>query len=319
MNGGEILRFLVLIVVGIAGAIALAIWVILQGTHIELYGWPWLWADGWNIGFAVALPVVMLVVAGRAFWVLALAFGMTVTMALVWAWNAENGFLIYLSGVAGPALLWPFGGMVLCGLVLRAGDAIVDVIARRRGEMNRVLQVIKARVTSALVKWSRRVCLGALFGVLPGVLAGAGSGAALSWTLYLTTELWAEFVDSLDGTVFGFTKAEEFGLVAGGLAGAPGGTLGGLLGVWRTDFVGGVLGGFVGGIGAGLPFVGFVFGILAGERFGWFGGGLFGELFSGFLIGGGLLGVVLTLCVLLYRLRDWLTSKLAAMRPPESG
>ena len=314
--GGEIVRFLAWGAVGIVAAAVLVVWVVLQGAGVELHGWTSLWADGWDIGFAVALPVVMLVVWDRAPWVLALTFGMTVVIALTWAWHADNGFLTYLVGVSGPALLWPFGGtvvmLVVFGLALRAGEEIVERMARANLE--------KAQIISALVKLSSRVCLGVLFGVFPGVLAGAGSGGFLSFLLYLTTELWVEFVDSFigqGGTFLGFTKAEEFGFILGGLAGIPGGILGGVLGVWRFNFVGGLLGGFVGGLGLALASVGFVFGAIAGERFGLFSGGWYGGLFSGLLIGGGLLGATLVVYVLLHRLRDRITRKLDAPKKPE--
>ena len=128
VSGGKLGRA----VAGIAGAIALFVWVSLLAAGIVVKGWPWLWADWWNIGFAVALPVALWfpeeIDVG---WVLALVFVATVGTALQWAWMAEDGFLAYLVFTSGPALLWPFGVIVLIAIALRAADAIADGVRYR--------------------------------------------------------------------------------------------------------------------------------------------------------------------------------------------
>ena len=130
MSGGELGRAVARIAGAIALAIALLVWVTLLAVGIEVEGWPWLWADWWNIGFAVALPVALLF-AEAVGWVLTLVFVATVFLALRWAWMAEDGFLAYLVFTSGPALLWPFGVIVLIALALRAADAIADEVRYR--------------------------------------------------------------------------------------------------------------------------------------------------------------------------------------------
>jgi len=139
------------IVGGIAVAGALTLWIQVLGVFVVVDGWPWLWADWWRIGFSVALPVTMFFVGGWA-WVLTVTFAIAAIEAVRWAWIAPDGFLGYLIGVSGPALLWPFGALLLFGLVAHTGVAIADEARYRcrRGTLKAILSPeLRVRILGA--------------------------------------------------------------------------------------------------------------------------------------------------------------------------